>query len=56
MTTIEDQREELIKILRGLEIVYARLIEYKKQKNSVFVIMKDNKIVHVKPEDMPSYH
>ncbi len=50
MTTVEKQTELRNKILLGLEKTYAKLIEYKKQKNSVLVIMKDNKIVKVKPE------
>jgi hypothetical protein len=47
--------EELIfrdKIIKGLELAYQRLIEYKKQKNSYLVIMKGDKIVKVKPEDL----
>ena len=50
MTSVEKQLELQDKILAGLEIVYERLIEYKKQKNSVLVIMKDDKIVKIKPE------
>jgi hypothetical protein len=50
MTSVEKQLELKDKILAGLEIVYERLIEYKKQKNSVLVIMKDDKIVKIKPE------
>ncbi len=49
MTTKEIQIEEKNKILKGLEKVYERLIEFKKAKNSVLVIIKDNKIVKVKP-------
>lgn len=50
MTTKEIQIEEKNKILKGLEKVYERLIEFKKSKNSVLVIIKDNKIVKIKPE------
>lgn len=50
MTTIEKQIEEKNKILKGLEIVYQRLLEFKKQKNSVLVVLRDNKIVRIKPE------
>jgi hypothetical protein len=50
MTTIEIQLEEKIKILKGLEKAYENLIEFKKQKNSVLVVMRDNKIVKIKPE------
>ena len=38
------------KILKGLEKVYERLIEFKKMKNSELVILRDNKIVKIKPE------
>ena len=50
MTTTEKQMELYNKILLGLEKVYEKLIEFKKQKNTELVIMKDNKIVKVKPE------
>ena len=50
MTTIEIQKEEKNKILKGLEIVYERLIEFKKSKNSVLVVLRNNKIVKIKPE------
>lgn len=49
MTTIESQIAEKNKILKGLEIVYARLIEFKKAKNSELVVLRDNKIVRLKP-------
>lgn len=38
------------KVLAGLEKSYEKLIEFKKQKNSVLVVMRDNKIVNIKPE------
>ncbi len=50
MTTIEKQTELFNKILTGLEKVYEKLLEFKKQKNSDLVIIKDNKIVKVKPQ------
>lgn len=49
MTKIERQKEEKNKILKGLEKVYEKLIEFKKQKNSELVILKDNQIIRVKP-------
>lgn len=49
MTTKEKQMELRDKIVLGLEIAYERLIEFKKEKNSVLVIMKGDKIVKVKP-------
>jgi hypothetical protein len=50
MTTIETQIEEKIKILKGLEKVYEKLLEFKKIKNSELVILRNNKIVKIKPE------
>ena len=50
MITKEMQIEEKDKILKGLEKVYDRLIEFKKAKNSVLVVIRDNKIVKIKPE------
>jgi len=50
MTTIERQMEMKDEILIGLEKVYERLIEFKKQKNSELVVLLDNKIVKIKPE------
>lgn len=50
MTTVEKQIELKDKILVGLEKVYEKLIEFKKLKNSELVILKDNKIVKIKPE------
>ena len=49
MTTVEKQIELRDKILSGLEKAYEKLIEFKKQKKSELVIMKDGKIVKIKP-------
>lgn len=50
MTTTEKHIEEKTKILKGLEKVYEKLLEFKKTKNSELVILRDNKIVKIKPE------
>ena len=50
MTIIEIQIEEKNKILKGLEKVYEKLLEFKKMKNSELVVLRDNKIVKIKPE------
>ena len=50
MTTTDKHIEEKNKILKGLEKVYEKLIEFKKAKNSELVILRDNKIVKIKPE------
>ncbi|MCG9881619.1 MAG: hypothetical protein MH472_13550 [Bacteroidia bacterium] len=49
MTTVKEQQELKEKILVGLEKVYEKLIEFKRQKNTEIVILKDNKIVKIKP-------
>lgn len=41
--------ETQAKILKAMDLVYERLIEFKKQKESVLVVMRDNKIVKIKP-------
>ncbi|KHJ38557.1 hypothetical protein PBAC_13520 [Pedobacter glucosidilyticus] len=51
MTTIEIQIEEKNKILKGLEKTYEKLLEFKKTKNSVLVVLRNDKIVKIKPED-----
>jgi hypothetical protein len=48
-STAEKQIELRNKILAGLDLVYERLIEFKRQKKSELVILKDGKIVYVKP-------
>jgi hypothetical protein len=50
MTTIEKQEEEKERIMKGFKKVSKRLMEYKKARNSELVIMRDNKIVKIKPE------
>ena len=50
MTTVKEQMELRDKLLAGLEKAYEKLIEYKKQKNSALVVMRDGKITHIKPE------
>jgi len=50
MTTTEKQTELYNKILFGLEKVYQKLIEFKKQKKTELVIMQDGRIVKVMPE------
>ncbi len=50
MTTNDKQIELKNKIVKGLELVYERLIEFKKAKNTALVIMKNGKITKVKPD------
>ncbi len=50
MTTEDKQIELRDKIVKGLEKVYDKLIEFKKEKKSELVIMQGDKIVRIKPE------
>ncbi len=49
MVTVEKQLEFKNSILLGLEKVYEKLIEFKKQKNSELVVIQNEKIVKIKP-------
>jgi hypothetical protein len=49
MTTIEKQIEIKNKILIGLEKTYEKLLVFKKQKQSYLVVIRENKIVKIKP-------
>ena len=44
-----NQKEIKKKIVEGLEKAYQKLLEFKKQKQTDLVILKDNKIVRIKP-------
>ena len=44
-----------VKILRGMDRVYEKLIEQKRKANSDLVILQDGKIVKIKPQDSPTY-
>jgi hypothetical protein len=46
---LEEQIERQKKIAAGLKIAYARMLEMKRQKNSEVIVMRDGKIVRVKP-------
>lgn len=50
MTTIKEQLILKERILLGMELTYIRLIEFKKQKNSVLAVIQDNEIKLIKPE------
>lgn len=49
MTTIKEQLELRDKIIFGLKKTYENVVEFKKQKDSALVVMRDNKIVKIKP-------
>ena len=44
----ETATERRDKILTGLKIAYARMLEFKRQKNSVVVVARDEKIIKIK--------
>jgi hypothetical protein len=50
MTQKDKQVELKEKIVKGLEKVYERLIEFKKTQKSELVVMQGDKIVKIKPE------
>ncbi|MGX5690935.1 hypothetical protein BDE36_3614 [Arcticibacter tournemirensis] len=50
MTKLEKQKELRERILAGLDLAYDRLIKFKKERNSELVVIKDGKIVKIKPE------
>lgn len=41
--------EQQAKIISGMDMVHKRLIEFKKKMNSELVVIKNNKIVRIKP-------
>jgi hypothetical protein len=49
MSDTEKSKEEHKKIVKAMEKVYENLILFKKKMNSDLVILKDNKIVYIKP-------
>jgi hypothetical protein len=52
MSTKEEYKEERDKIVKGLEEAYKRLIEFKKQKNSPIIVLKNGKITALNPQDI----
>jgi hypothetical protein len=47
--TTEAKIERRNKIIKGLELAYEKMVQFKKQKNSEIVIIRENKIVWIKP-------
>lgn len=50
--TIDKQQELYDKIFAGLKKSFEQLIEIKKQRNTDFVVLRDNKIVKIKPDQI----
>ena len=53
METKDKLKEERDKIVKGLEETYRRLVEYKKQKNSPMIVVRNGKIEAVDPNEVP---
>lgn len=51
MTNQETPVTDRDKIIQGLGTVLKKVLEFKKYKNTELVIIRDNKIVLIKPED-----
>jgi sulfur carrier protein ThiS len=49
MTTVREQLELQKKLQIGLQKTYEKLIEFKKQKGTNLVVVRDGKIVRIKP-------
>ena len=48
--TPEEFHEDLKKkVIEGLKLAYQNMVKFKKEKNSVIVVMREGKIVHLKP-------
>lgn len=54
MTTVKEQMEMKDKVLRGLDLMYERLIISKKKNNRPMIVMKDGNVTAVDPHDMPA--
>jgi hypothetical protein len=52
MGTKEQLKEERDKIVKGLEETYRRLVEFKKQKKSPMIVVKNGKIKAVDPNSI----
>jgi hypothetical protein len=52
MVTKEQLKEERDRIIKGLEETYRKLIEYKKQKKSPMIVVRNGKIEAVDPNDI----
>ncbi len=46
---LEEQIERQEKIAAGLKTAYARMLKFKRRKNSEVVVMREGKIVRLKP-------
>jgi hypothetical protein len=49
MSELKTNNEFLITVKKGLDLAYERMLDYKIMKNSVVVVMRGDKIVHMDP-------
>jgi hypothetical protein len=56
MGTKEQLKEEREKIVKGLEESYRRLVDYKKQKKSPMIVMRNGKIEAVDPNENTTHY
>jgi hypothetical protein len=47
--SLEEQLERQEKIAAGLKLAYERMLAFKRQKNSEVVVVREGKIVRIKP-------
>jgi len=52
MGTKEQLKEERDKIVKGLEETYKRLVEFKKQKGSPMIVIRNGKVTAIDPSDV----
>ncbi|HXA00729.1 MAG TPA: hypothetical protein VNW99_02005 [Cytophagaceae bacterium] len=52
MDNNKEFKEERDKIIKGLELAYKKLVEFKKQKNSPLVVSENGKILELDPKDI----
>lgn len=47
--TVNTRNEIMQKVIESMDLVYQHLLEFKCQKNSVLLVIKNGKIVKIKP-------
>lgn len=53
MNRDKELQKEREKIVKGLELTYKKLIEFKKSKNSPLVISRNGKVIELDPNNAP---
>jgi hypothetical protein len=52
MGTKEELKEEHDIIVKGLEEIYRKLVQFKKEKNSPMIVLQEGEITEVDPNDI----